>query len=259
MASEDVSIRDFSNLLLDYASTLMGVGVHTSRAVRNVTRIADAFGYVVDMTIFQKNITMTVQDKDDDCIRRTSVRKIRHGAVNFETISQLSRLSWKAYDHHIPFAELKLEYDRIVSKPRIPDFGVLVLVSLANASFCRLFGGDTAAMGLVFAATFIGFFIRQTLMARGMNHMAIFFLVAFAASMVASLGIWLHLGNTPQIALASSVLFLIPGVHLINSIVDIIDGHVLIGISRAVNAAILIVCIALGLSATLLILGSNVL
>ena len=64
------------------------------------------------------------------------------------------------------------------------------------------------------------------------------------------------MGETPQIALGASVLFLIPGVPLINSIIDLLEGYVLIGISRAVNALTLIICIALGLSATLLILGS---
>ena len=65
--------------------------------------------------------------------------------------------------------------------------------------------------------------------------------------------------TTPETALGTSVLFLIPGVPLINSIFDLLEGHVLVGISRAVNALILIVCIALGLSATLLILGLDTL
>ena len=91
---------------------------------------------------------------------------------------------------------------------------------------------------------------------RHINHLAVFTLSSFVASMVASLGVWASLGETPQIALGASVLFLIPGVPLINSIIDLLEGYVLIGISRAVNALTLIICIALGLSATLLILGS---
>ena len=57
----------------------------------------------------------------------------------------------------------------------------------------------------------------------------------------------------------TSVLFLIPGVPLINSILDILEGHVLVGLSRTINATILIICIALGLSMTLLILGKDIL
>ena len=44
-----------------------------------------------------------------------------------------------------------------------------------------------------------------------------------------------------------------------NSIIDILGGHVLIGVSRAMNAGLLIICIAIGLSATLLLLGKDAL
>ena len=76
---------------------------------------------------------------------------------------------------------------------------------------------------------------------------------------IAALGVYSDWGTTQDVALGTSVLFLIPGVPLINSILDILEGHVLIGFSRAINAAILIICIALGLSMTLLILGKEVL
>ncbi|MGL5561832.1 MAG: threonine/serine exporter family protein, partial [Tannerellaceae bacterium] len=53
----------------------------------------------------------------------------------------------------------------------------------------------------------------------------------------------------------TSVLFLVPGVPLINSIMDILEGHVLAGISRMVNATILIICLSIGFLITLLMLG----
>ena len=62
----EVSIRDLSNFLLDFSTTLMTAGVHTSRVVRNVTRIAASFGYEVEMTVFQKHITMSVLHGADD-------------------------------------------------------------------------------------------------------------------------------------------------------------------------------------------------
>lgn len=43
------------------------------------------------------------------------------------------------------------------------------------------------------------------------------------------------------------------------AIMDIIDGHVLAGTSRFINACLLIICIAIGLSMTLLITGISTL
>lgn len=257
--NKDTDIQELSNFLLDFATTLMGVGCHTSRVVRNVTRIAESFGYGVDMTIFQRNITMTVKHSEDYSIRRTYVRRIPEAPLNFRTISELSALSWEAYDHHLSLYDLELRFKDVVSTPRMSRWQVLFLVACANAAFCRLFGGDLEAVGLVWVATLFGFFVRQELAKRHVNHMVMFVICSFVASYIASFGVKYGLGNTQDVALGTSVLFLIPGVPLINSIMDLLEGHVLIGWSRAVNAAILIICIALGLSMTLLTLGKEIL
>lgn len=256
--SRNTDVQELSNFLLDFATTLMAVGSHTSRVVRNVTRIADSFGYGVDMTVFQRNITMTIKHRDDYSIRRTYVRRIPSSALNFRTISDLSSLSWDTYDHRLELPEIQMRYSRIITRPPLSRWLVLILVAFANASFCRLFGGDAMAMGLVWVATLVGFFVRQELMKRHVNHMVVFVVCSFIASLVAGLGFRYQWGRTEDIALATSVLYLIPGVPLINSIIDILEGHVLVGWSRAINAFILIICIALGLSMTLLILGKEV-
>lgn len=252
-------IQELSNFLLDYSTTLMAVGSHTSRIVKNVTRIAESFGYGVDMTIFQRNITMTVKHIEDYSIRRTYVRKIPTMALNFRTISDLSTLSWEAYDHNPGLYELQHKFNIIANTPRMSRWVVLLLVACANAAFCRLFGGDSIAIGLVWMATMAGFFIRQELTRRHLNHMVIFIICSFIASMIAATGVRYNLGTTQDVSLGTSVLYLIPGVPLINSILDILEGHVLVGFSRTINAVILIICIAIGLSITLLILGKDIL
>ena len=252
-------IQELSNFLLDYATTLMAVGSHTSRIVKNVVRISESFGYGVDMTIFQRNITMTVKHFADDSIRRTYVRKIPALFLNFQTISDLSALSWETYDHRPGLSELRQKFNIIINTSRMSRWTVLFLVACANAAFCRLFGGDYPAMGLVWIATLTGFFIRQELTRLHLNHMVIFIICSFIASLIAATGVYYNLDNTQDIALGTSVLYLIPGVPLINSLLDILEGHVLVGFSRTINATILIICIALGLSITLLISGKDIL
>ena len=62
-----------------------------------------------------------------------------------------------------------------------------------------------------------------------------------------------------DIAIATSVLFLIPGVPLINGVIDIVEGHILLGLSRIINALLLVICIAIGLSVTLLLVKNSLL
>ncbi len=59
----------------------------------------------------------------------------------------------------------------------------------------------------------------------------------------------------PQLALAASVLLLVPGVHLINAAEDLIKGYLLVGISRGVLGLLISLGIALGLLLAMQLMG----
>lgn len=141
-------LKELSKFLSEYSTSLMAVGVQTSRIVRNTSRIAESFGFFCDMTIFQKTIIMTLRDADNSHSYST-VNKIKPMGLNFAINSALSTLSWEAYDEHLSLSELQRRYHEIVSKPRESKWLVLILVAFANASFCRLFQGDFISMGIV--------------------------------------------------------------------------------------------------------------
>ena len=249
------TIEETAVLLIDIASALMSSGAHTMRIIQNVSRMAETFGYDLDLSVFQMSIMMTIISKKDPVKLLTQIRKIKPLHLNFSIVSDLSALSWDTYDKNLPFEEVTKNFELIVSHKRLNSWWVLFLVAAANASFCGLFKGDSTAMIFVFFATIAGFFVRQAMIKKHINHLVVFTTSAFVASLLAGLGYVLHVGHTPEIALASSVLFLIPGVPLINSILDILQGHILTGMARLVNATSLIVCIAIGLFTSMLILG----
>ncbi|MTK53242.1 threonine/serine exporter family protein [Paludibacter sp.] len=239
---------DQVKFVAEYAAHLMGCGIHTSRVIRNTKRLGDALNFDVNISVFQKSIILTIQKNETQQIF-SEVIEIPALPISFEHNAELSGLSWEAVDRKLSFEEIKAKYDKIVSAPRMNQWLVLLLVGLANASFCRLFGGDWLSMFIVCIATFAGFYTRLFLQARKINHYIIFIVSAFIASMLSSTALLFN--TTSDIALATSVLYLIPGVPLINGVIDIIEGHTLTGISRLTNAFLLIICIAIGLSFTL--------
>lgn len=246
-----VEIQEITEFLMGYTIAMLSVGAYTSRVEKCVTRIGKAFDYEVHISIFSKNITISVLNPDDYSIRRTYVRSYKDSMINFNAISNLSALSWHAYDDKITFANLKRHYERIMNKERNAYFNTLILICFANAAFCRLFGGDLASMPIIFCSTFVGVNIRHYLNKLKVDLRVIFVICSFVASFVAYGGCILGLTKTPDVAIGSSVLFLIPGVYLINSVMDILDGHSLIGLSRVISVVILISCIAVGLYITL--------
>lgn len=251
--TELTQIADF---VAEYATYLLGSGVHTSRVIRNSQRIGKSQGIDIQLSAFQKSIVMTAHD-DSTGENITRVVGIPALPISFERNSDLSALSWEAVDKQLTLDEVRSRYERLIAKPSIDPIFVLLTVGLANASFCRLFGGDWTAMSIVFTSTLVGFAAKQRMQVHKVNHFIIFILSAFIASLCASAA--LSFDCTAEICLATSPLFLVPGVPLINGIIDILDGHVLIGFSRLVNAMSLIVCIAVGLSMTLIMVKDNLL
>ena len=243
-------LTEILDFIADYATYLLASGVHTSRVIRNSQRIGQSQGVDIQLSSFQKSTILTVRD-DATGEAVTRVVKIPALPISFERNSDLSALSWDALDDRLPLDEIRRRYGELIDKPRIDPIFVLVTVGLANASFCRLFGGDWTAAGIVFTAT------RQRRQAHGVNHFLIFIISAFMASLCASAA--LRFDCTAETALATSVLYLVPGVPLINGVIDIVEGHILIGFSRLINALLLIICIAIGLSATLLMVKNSLL
>ena len=250
-------VNDIADFLSSYVSYMLGAGVHTSRVVRNSKRIGDALGADVSIHTSQKTAMLTVCGREGK-VMSTRVLDIPAFPICFEWNSDLSALSWAAYDNEMSLDAIRHKFDEIVSKPKMNPWFVLFMAALANASFCRLFGGDLWAMLLVFTSTLVGFFTRQHLTRRGVNHYIVFIVSAFVASLCASSALTLGL-ETAEIALATSVLYLVPGVPLINGVIDITEGHIQIGISRLVNALMLIVCIAIGMSGTLMLVKDSLL
>ena len=249
-------LTELLDFIGEYATYLLGSGVHTSRVVRNARRIGASQSVDVRLTTFQRTSILTVREEGNPQVV-TQVVEIPHLPISFERNSDLSALSWDALDDRLPLDEIRRRYGELIDKPRIDPIFVLVTVGLANASFCRLFGGDWTAAGIVFTATLVGFAARQRMQAHGVNHFLIFIISAFMASLCASAA--LRFDCTAETALATSVLYLVPGVPLINGVIDIVEGHILIGFSRLINALLLIICIAIGLSATLLMVKDGLL
>ena len=155
-------------------------------------------------------------------------------------------MSWSIVDEKWNIEQIRTELDRLASLPHYPRILILLLVSLAGSAFCRVLGGEFEEMLIAFVATFAGLFIRQEAVKRNFNPYLCVYFGALTASMFSGLAVKLNLGSVPEAAFATSVLFLIPGVPLINTFIDLLDGNLMNGILRGINGLIIAFSIALG-------------
>jgi uncharacterized membrane protein YjjP (DUF1212 family) len=231
-------IKEVEEMLLDVGTLLMSSGASTGRVRTTVNRIAGALGYEVELLITSRSLMLTVTEENGTDYT-SSVRRTPPHGVNFKIVSGISRMSWRIIEENLTVAQINTEINRLTTLPHYPRLVVLSLVALAGTSFCRLFGGEGYELLVTFVATFFGLYTRQEAVKLRFNpYLAVVF-ASFAASLIAGLSVKIGIGDSPEHALATSVLFLIPGVPLINSLTDLIDGNTLNGIVRGVNGFII--------------------
>lgn len=246
-------LGDVALFLSDYAAELLAVGATSARVEKNVSRMAGWWGVGAEIAIFSKHIIMTVTEGVSG-ETYSIVGKARRRPISFLRNTQLSRLSWQVVDRRWDVGVARVRFEEIVAGGHANVWVVLLMASLANLSFCYLFGGDLWAMVVVFVATAVGYCAKICLSRLGVDVRMVFMMSAFCATVVGSSCYVFGLGGTPEIALGTSVLYLVPGIPFINSISDLIYGHNMCFVSRLINASVLTVCLSAGFIVGLLLM-----
>ena len=135
-----------------------------------------------------------------------------------------------------------------ISPKTYPAIAVVPMIGLSCASFCHLFDGDMMACLITFFASSVGMIVRLFLASRHFNLLVNFSLTAFVITAIAQIGYLGSLSETPQAAMAASVLMLVPGFPLINAISDMVKGHMNVGISRWGHATLLTLASVIGIT-----------
>jgi uncharacterized membrane protein YjjP (DUF1212 family) len=245
MNAEIGRASEVGSILLDVGAALMSSGASTHRTRLTLERLASGLGFKIELLITQRALMVTVLDKDQEHffsrLKRTSPHRI-----NFKIVSGISRMSWKVFDGNWTLEQVAVELRRLKKLPHYPQWLVLTTVGLAGAAFCHIFGGGIIDMAVAFTATYAGLFTRNLTVRKKFNPYICVYFAALIASLIAGLAEFFNIGSNPAAAFSTSVLFLVPGVPLINSVTDMMDGNIQNGIVRMVNGLIIALAIAMG-------------
>lgn len=247
-----VDARSFGPLLLDIGIALLRSGASTTRIRITMLRLAAAYQFDLHLDIGPKSISVSLHNRDEKELFN-GTRSAPSQGVNFKVISGISRLSWSVTEKTMSTNEVREELERLLSLPHYQRYFILLCVGIAGSAFCFTFGGNTIEMLITFAATFCGLFVKQELNKRSYNTYFCTYLSSLVAALFVGAFYKAITGLQLEHAFATSVLFLIPGVPLINSITDLINGEILNGIERGFGALIHAFAIAFGLSTVMMI------
>ena len=249
-ADEHTRLKHICRFIEGYATAMLSAGATTSRIEHCVERISRRYGVISDLSLLPSRILLTVWDTNHSH-NYSLVGHTHKNGINLQTVTSLSRLSFL----DIPLETACEQLKTIISTPRMNKWTVILLTALANLSFCRLFDGDWSAMGVVFASTVIGNVYKNYMVEKHWDIRFTTIVAAYISAIVGSSCFIFGFGSTPQTALGTSVLWLVPGIRFINAICDMTNGHYVVSQSRMTDAVITTICLSSGLCLALLTLN----
>lgn len=250
-----LSICEFADTILEVSTLLLESGAHCERINRNIHRIAQKTAYNVDMLISFTAISITVADKTNLTHVVTVNRSIKHHGAHFGVLTDTSLLTWNVFDGDISFNELRQYLEELKNTPRYSIWLVRLFIGIACGCLCLLAGGNSIDGAFTFAASLLGLSVRQEMVKRRFNLMISILCSAFVTTTISGLNVLYGVGNAPEVSVATAVLFLIPGVPLINSIIDLLEGYIPIGIARGAFGGFILLCIAVGMFLSMSLIG----
>jgi uncharacterized membrane protein YjjP (DUF1212 family) len=132
--------------------------------------------------------------------------------------------------------------------PRYPRLLSAVVLGVAAACLARLLGADGGAAAVAAVATAVGLLARQELGRHHFSLLALPFTAALIGSVAGGLAIRLGWTRSPDLAVVVPALMLVPGPHLINGLLDLIDNHLPMSLARLGLAGGILLAAAAGVA-----------
>ena len=239
-------MNKLGNLLARYVAVMVASGTHSSRISRSAKRIAEAYGYDLRLNLSLRNLSVMLCNPTNPSEHYYELIAVPASPISLSNNADLSRLSWEVFDKKMPIEDFEAKFNKIISTPRYSHKTVALMASFASFGLCYLFGGTIWAMLIVFLSTFVSFNLKAFLTKKQVNNHLVILITALTASFIAAFGGFID-EQTASVAVTTSVLYLVPGVVFISGLIDILEGFVLIGFSRIVNASLHTFSLAFGL------------
>ena len=237
----------------------MQYGAESAVVVDLTKRLGLALGVnSVECSLNFNAITLTTIC-DERCI--TTTRDTINQSINVNLLVQIQQIVNKT---EATINEAPINNDTLIDfttsafdeldKTVYPPWLVGVFVGASCAAFAHLNGGSWSITAVTFVAGMVAMLTRIYLSKHHFNPFITVIVTAFIASLIGATTYYFDIGNNADIAVASSVLLLIPSFPLINSFSDILKGYVNIGIGRAVFTYMLTLSACVGIVIALVLL-----
>lgn len=245
--------REITRLCIQCALLLLQHGAESMVVEQLSSRLGIALGAdSVESSISANSIVLTTI-MQGHCL--TSTRKNVDRGINMHVVIEVQHAVIMAEHKLLDVAGVEKRLGNI--KPlRYPRWLMVSVVALSCGCFSRLNGGGWDAFIVTLIASGLAMYVRQIFTAQHLNPLINFCITAFVATSASGLLMRLPVfSQTSTVAMAASVLLLVPGFPLINAVADMFKGHVNTGLARWTVASLLTLATCIGVVMALSLWG----
>ena len=182
----------------------------------------------------------------------SQVRYVPLSSVHLGRVAAVNNLSREIVAQKYTVEEAFQKIEQVDQLPFTSNAVQTLMSGLGAGAFCILFGGSLLDSAAAFLSGLVLWIFVLFLTARGANKIMVNIL---ASALVTAMGVLsFHLfsfGDSMDMIVIGSIVPLLPGVPLTNSIRDYLNGDYLSGTIRMIDAVLVACCIALGVGIVL--------
>jgi uncharacterized membrane protein YjjP (DUF1212 family) len=238
---------------LDLSSLVLQNGGSTVMADTTLKNVLKGYGEAGISTVFRQDFIAASGFTNGQA--RTVLRPLGPAGLHLIRASEAATLSERLAKGEVDTIEFVSQVERIqrLASP-YNRWTTVLAAACAAAAFSRSTGGDWRGMVVVLVAAAVGQFVRSLLQKRNFSRYAVTFFCALISGFIAVAGLRLGLSAVAGATLIGSVIYMVPGVPLINGFIEIASGkHLFVGMQRLLDAtslfSILTVAVAIANSA----------
>ncbi len=235
-------------MALEAAAIVMQSGGSTVAADRTFTNILR--GYKKEGVAAAWRLDFIVATSAEEGRLSTVVRPLGPIGVNLTRASEVAVLGNRAANGDVAAAGLQAEITRIKELPAPYNrwMATVAAACLAGA-FSRFAGGDWGSLGVAFVVAGIGQSLRSELQARKLAAVNVTLFCGLLSACLASVALRAGFSQVVPVTLIASVVYLVPGIPLINGFVDVLSHKFLfVGLARIANAGYLFLVLAIAIA-----------
>ena len=233
------------HLAADAGRIILESGGETYRVEETILRICGSFHIKnADSFVTPTGIIISIVNEKDETI--SLVKRIHKRTVNLEKVSMVNDLSRKITRKALSIEDIEKELLLIDSLPVYKKSTLIISAAIASGFFTLLFGGNYKDFIVAFFIGIIIKWISLKLSAINVNDFFVNILGGAIAALISLTSVYIKFGSSIDKIIIGSIMLLVPGLAITNAIRDTIAGDLVSGISRAVEAFLTAIAIAVG-------------